>query len=140
MVQRIAVFIGQLTQEYQKETLNAMVDAAEKTGYKLDIFTEFGCYGNNYLHADGERNIINLPYVEDYVGVIIMPDTFAVRDMEKQLDKVEEGDVRWQSVVGDYYNNYLKDELAKALYYGILEYLKDRKGMDTKSTLTSAKG
>ena len=30
------------------------------------------------------------------------------------MDKVEEGDLQWQSVVGDYYHNYLKDELVKA--------------------------
>ena len=86
MTRRIAVFIGQLNQEYLMEMSRSVTDAADKLGYRLDVFTEFGSYGDNYLHAEGERNIIRLPFVEDYDGVIIAPDTFGVPEMEKQLD------------------------------------------------------
>ena len=86
MTGKIAVFIGQVNQEYQEEMTRAIVEAAENLGYQLDVFSEFGSYGNNYLHAEGERNIINLPFLEDYDGVIVAPDTFGVREMEKQLD------------------------------------------------------
>lgn len=86
MTGRIAVFIGQVNQEYQEEMTRAIVDSAKELGYQLDVFSEFGSYGNNYLHAEGERNIINLPFMEDYDGVIVAPDTFGVREMEKQLD------------------------------------------------------
>ncbi|MBP5732731.1 MAG: hypothetical protein J6W66_02725, partial [Lachnospiraceae bacterium] len=86
MTRRIAVFIGQLNQEYLMEMSRSVTNAAGKLGYRLDVFTEFGSYGDNYLHAEGERNIIRLPFVEDYDGVIIAPDTFGVPEMEKQLD------------------------------------------------------
>lgn len=83
---KIAVFIGQVNQEYQEEMIHAIMEATRELGYQMDAFSEFGSYGNNYLHAEGERNIIHLPFVEDYDGVIVAPDTFGVRDMEKQLD------------------------------------------------------
>lgn len=76
MAKRLACFIGQITQDYQAEATLAIRETAEELGYRLDVFTEFGSYGENFLHADGEKNIVNLPYLEDYDGVIIGLDTF----------------------------------------------------------------
>ena len=86
MTKKVAVFIGQINQDYTGEMAGAVVATARELGYVVDIFTEFGSYGQNYLHAEGERNIIHLPFLEDYDGVIIGPDTFGVPEMEKQLD------------------------------------------------------
>ena len=88
MTGKIAVFIGQLNQEYLMEMITSVADAAKELDYEMDVFTEFGSYGGNYLHAEGERNIIRLPFVEDYDGVVVAPDTFGVSDMEKQLDMI----------------------------------------------------
>lgn len=86
MARRIAVFIGVINQEYLMEMITSITDAAAELKYQVDVFSEFGSYGQNYLHAEGERNIIHLPFLEDYDGVIVAPDTFGVPDMEKQLD------------------------------------------------------
>ncbi len=86
MAGKIAVFIGQLNQEYLMEMICSISQAAEEKQYQIDVFSEFGSYGGNYLHAEGERNIIRLPFVEDYDGIIVAPDTFGVPEMEKQLD------------------------------------------------------
>ena len=86
MTGKIAVFIGQLNQEYLMEMINSISQTAREQCYQLDVFSEFGSYGGNYLHAEGERNIIRLPFVEDYDGIIVAPDTFGVPEMEKQLD------------------------------------------------------
>ena len=86
MARKIAAFIGQINQGYSGEMVCSVVDTAKKLGYRVDVFSEFGSYGQNYLHAEGERNIIHLPFLEDYDGVIIAPDTFGVPEMEKQLD------------------------------------------------------
>jgi len=86
MQTRIAVFLSQIMAEFQIEIVNAIVETTRELGYGFDLFTAFGAYGENYMHAEGERNIINLPYMEDYAGVILVPDTFAVSEMEKQLD------------------------------------------------------
>ena len=52
--------------------------------------------------------VIMEPYFKELVDVSF------TANMESELDKVEEGKLRWQNVVGDYYNGYLKDELVKA--------------------------
>ena len=81
MAKRIALFIGQIIQDYQREMTQAVAETAEGMGYRLDVFSDFGSYGENYLHADGEKAIINLPYLEDYQGIIIASDTFDVKGM-----------------------------------------------------------
>lgn len=89
MSKRIAMFIGQITQHYQNNVVEAAVDTAQGLGYALEVFSGFGTYGENYLHADGERNIINLPYLEDYDGIILAPDTYNVKGMYEELaDKI----------------------------------------------------
>ena len=57
-------------------------------------------------------NKITYVIMEPYFRELV--DVGFTANMETQLDKVEEGGLQWQSVVGNYYNNYLKDELAKA--------------------------
>lgn len=86
MTGRIAVFIGQISQEYQVDLIKAIMCETKALQYQADVFSEFGSYGENFLHAAGERNIINLPFVEDYDGIIVAADTFGVSEMEKQLD------------------------------------------------------
>ena len=88
MMGRIAVFTGSITKEFPRELFHGMLPTARLLGYKLDIFAVFGSYGENYLHAEGERNVINLPSMEEYDGVILAPDTFDVKEMEKQLDLI----------------------------------------------------
>lgn len=90
MAKRIALFIGQIIQDYQREMTQAVAETAEDMGYRLDAFSDFGSYGENYLHADGEKAIINLPYLEDYQGIIIASDTFDVKGMYEELtDKIK---------------------------------------------------
>jgi len=85
MAKRLACFFGQITQDYQEEATFAIRNAAEELGYTLDIFTEFGSYGENFLHAEGEKNIINLPYLEDYDGILVGLDTFDNTGMDDEL-------------------------------------------------------
>ena len=66
----------------------------------------------NALSPTDLGNKITYVIMEPYFKELV--DVGFTADMEKQLDKVEEGDIQWQTVVGDYYNGYLKDELAKA--------------------------
>ena len=50
--------------------------------------------------------------MEEYFKEIV--DSGFTAGMEGDLDKVEEGSVEWQSVVGRYYDNYVKDQLKNA--------------------------
>lgn len=90
MSKKIAMFIGQLIQNFQTKVVEAVVDTAQGLGYAVEVFSDIGTYGENYLHGDGEKNIINLPYLEDYAGIILAPDTYNVKGMYEELaDKVE---------------------------------------------------
>lgn len=66
----------------------------------------------NALSPTDLGNKITYVIMEPYFRELV--DVNFTANMETQLDKVEEGDLQWQAVVGDYYNNYLKDELVKA--------------------------
>ena len=50
--------------------------------------------------------------MEEYFKEIV--DSGFTAGMEGDLDKVEEGTVQWQSVVGSYYDKYVKDQLKNA--------------------------
>ena len=50
--------------------------------------------------------------MEEYFKEIV--DSGFTAGMEGDLDKVEEGSVKWQDVVGRYYDNYVKEQLQNA--------------------------
>ncbi len=90
MAKKIALFVGQIIENYQNGIAAEAVSTAERLGYTLEVFSDFGSFGENYLHADGEKNIINLPYFEDYDGIILAPDTFDVKGMYEELSQLIE--------------------------------------------------
>lgn len=55
--------------------------------FQLDIFTNVGRHGDNYLHNEGEANIINLPAFGKYDGIIVAPDTLGVDGMYEDCVK-----------------------------------------------------
>lgn len=90
MIKKLAFFIENMISNYQRTVIQAVADTAREMEYELHIFTGFGTYGENYIHIEGERNIINLPYLEDYAGVILAPDTYNSEKVYEELaDKVQ---------------------------------------------------
>lgn len=85
MVKRIAFFVGQITHDYQNRLVRSVGITAQHLGYQLDIFSEFGMFGENFLHTEGEKKIIHLPFLEDYCGIILAQDTFNIKDMFNEL-------------------------------------------------------
>ncbi len=90
MAKRVAFFVERIVGSYQNDIIRVIADRTEELGYELEVFSGFGTYGENYLHAEGERNFNNLPYLEDYTGIILAPDTFNTKDMYEELaEKIE---------------------------------------------------
>lgn len=90
MQKRVALFAGELFMDYQSRLFAGLRDAAKKNDVKIDVFTNFGVYATNYLHTRGEINIINVPNLERYDGIIIAPDTLTVEGMYEELyEKIE---------------------------------------------------
>ncbi len=85
MAKKIALFMGQVIQFYQNDMVTAITDSAEGLGYVVDVFSDFGSYGENYLHAEGEKNIINLPRLDNYDGIILGSDTYDIKGMYEKL-------------------------------------------------------
>lgn len=119
MGKRLACFYGQITQDYQEEATLAIRNTAEEMGYILDIFTEFGAYGENFLHAEGEKNIINLPYLEDYDGIIVGLDTFDNLGMDDALVERLKKEatcpiISVRQMTDEFHNIVIDDRLAMA--------------------------
>lgn len=85
MAKRIAFFLGQVFEDFAKDIAKVVTTEALRLGYQVEVFCNFGTYGDNYLHVEGEKNIIELPYIENYSGIIIAPDTFDIAGMYDEL-------------------------------------------------------
>ena len=84
-MKKIAYFSGQLFGEYIIEVTRALIHRAEELGYQVDVFTNFGVYGNNFMYAEGEKSIIQLPNLSEYAGVIAASDNFEISGFEEVL-------------------------------------------------------
>ena len=82
-MKKIAYFSGQLFGEYIIEVTRALIHRAEELGYQVDVFTNFGVYGNNFMYAEGEKSIIQLPNLSEYAGVIAASDNFEISGFAK---------------------------------------------------------
>lgn len=87
MDKRIAFFIGQIFGDYQLNVIKGVSEEANRLGYCVEVFSNFGTYGDNYLHAEGEMNIMNLPCLKEYDAIIVAPDTYDISGMYELLSK-----------------------------------------------------
>ncbi|MED9903961.1 MAG: GGDEF domain-containing protein [Lachnospiraceae bacterium] len=82
----IAVLIGGLLYDSQKNLMNGIMDCAEKKGVNIFVFT---CGGDIYAsndHSKGEFQIYNLPDFSVYDGVIVVPNTIQNVEVVKSLE------------------------------------------------------
>ncbi len=89
-MKKIAVFVGELPSAYQTEVTAGVISEAKANDAQCFVYTNTGVYNGNVFYAYGEKNIINMPYLEDYDGIIIAGDTFGVEGMYEELtEKIE---------------------------------------------------
>lgn len=84
-MKKIAVFMGDMSGEFQIELAESIKREAKSRGLGVFIFTNAGVYGANVFYSQGEKNIIHLPYLNDYDGIIVAGDTFGVENMDEEL-------------------------------------------------------
>ncbi len=84
-MKKIAVFMGDMSSEFQMDIADAIRKEAKARGIGVFVFTNAGVYGGNVFYSQGEKNIIYMPYFEDYDGIIVAGDTFGVENMEEEL-------------------------------------------------------
>lgn len=85
MMKKIAIFMGDTSGEFQTEIVEAIEKEAEAKGTGVHVFTNAGVYGANVFYTQGEKNIIHLPYLADYDGIIVAGDTLGVENMYEEL-------------------------------------------------------
>lgn len=93
-MKRIAVFMGDISGEFQADVLKAVKEEAKKNGVGMVIYSNAGVYGANAFFTQGEKNIIHLPYLEDYDGVIVFGDTFGIDTMYEELAELLEKEAK----------------------------------------------
>ncbi len=116
MVKKIAVFMGDMSAEFQIDIAEAIKEEVKKRGIGVFVFTNAGVFGDNVFYGQGEKNIINMPYLEDYDGIIMAGDTFGINGMDTELAEllkeraqcpvvcIRQKDERFSNVLIDDYN------------------------------------
>ncbi|MCR5421205.1 MAG: GGDEF domain-containing protein [Lachnospiraceae bacterium] len=87
MGRRFAFFVGELFMDYQTRLYEGISEAAEEYGVQIDLFSNYGVFAFNYLHTRGELNVINIPDLNKYDGILIAPDTLTVEGMYEELSE-----------------------------------------------------
>ena len=86
---RIAVFLGEIGRDYQKNFIREVAKVACSRDYDVIVFNNFGAYNATELFDIGERDVINIPVFSEFAGIISLPDTFDIDGMEQMLiDKI----------------------------------------------------
>lgn len=88
MRKRIAVFMSELIAEYQETVLKTIFAEANGLGYDVFVFSGYGSYDNNVLYAEGERNLIKIPDLKSYDGIIVADDTFDIYGMDQEFSEM----------------------------------------------------
>lgn len=80
----IGVIISEVNSEFQDALSKGIMTRAKELNYNVAFFTNFGGYGQNNYDR-GEFRIADLPCYEDFDGIIIVPETYAVRGLEERI-------------------------------------------------------
>ena len=80
----IGVFISQVNGEFQENVSKGISTRAKELDYNVAFFTNFGGYGQPQYDS-GEIQIAEVPYYEDFDGIIMVPDTLAVEGLESRI-------------------------------------------------------
>lgn len=85
MRKKIGVFMGEVTLEHQEIILKAAFVKANSLNYDVFVFCNFGAYGDNVLHTDGEKSVMKIPDLDAFDGIIVAEDTFDIAGMDVEL-------------------------------------------------------
>ncbi len=85
----IGVFAERVKDEFQTRLCQGIIKEAQKEGYNVAVFANYGKYGYNTEHFIGDRMIWNLPDYKEFSGVILALDTISEESSrQKILDNV----------------------------------------------------
>ena len=82
---RICAFIGDMYRDYSTAIIKHLQSRAVKDGHKIDVFGNCAVPSENPLHAEGLKNILGIPPLRKYDGIIICSDTLNHAGLDKYL-------------------------------------------------------
>lgn len=85
MRKRIAVFLGEITGNFQQVVTKGITTRANALGYDVMIFCTYGSYNDDILYSEGERAGIYLPDYSSFDGIIVTEDVFDIEGMGDEL-------------------------------------------------------
>lgn len=71
----IGILVEAVLNEFPRRLCQGVIEAAEKSGYNVAIFTSYGSYGNNVEYFKGDCHMYELPPYESLDGMILLLDT-----------------------------------------------------------------
>lgn len=112
----IGVFISQVNGDFQDALSRGIISKARELDYNVAFFTSFGGYGH-LTYDQGELAITDLPDYESLDGIIIAPDTMALRGLaERYKSNIKERThcpvVSVRREIKDYYNVLIDDNIV----------------------------
>lgn len=94
MARNIAVLMGLINMENQKQIMDGMIDAIKETEDSVYIFTNYSSRQNNKESAQGAYQIMELPDFEYFDGAIVALDTITYSPTASYvMDKLRKSDI-----------------------------------------------
>lgn len=87
MKKKIAVFAGGWGDEYFREVVYGISEAAKKENVDTYAFVNFSIHGLDALLNEGEYNLFTLPELEDFDGLILLANSF---NQDKEVEYFSE--------------------------------------------------
>lgn len=85
MRKKIAYFVGDIGRDFQKTFGLHLTLEAEANGYDLFAFNNFPSHSSARVHDIGEKYVVDIPYLGDFDGIVVLPDTLDSEDVEELL-------------------------------------------------------
>lgn len=83
-MKKIALFEGAIISEFQAQ-MTAVIGGLFRGRVNFDVFTNLGGFGESLYYSKGESNIMLIPDLSTYDGIIVLPDTLNRESLYPEL-------------------------------------------------------
>lgn len=86
-MKKLLCFMGELNVDFQAESAQYYSDKLAERGCEITFMVNFDTTVSDFMYGEIEKKIISIPYINEYDGIIIYPDTFAIPGMYEELSE-----------------------------------------------------
>lgn len=77
--------MGELNVDFQAEAAQFYTENIAKYGCEITFMVNFDTTASDFLYGEIEKKIVMIPCLDEYDGIIIYPDTFAIAGMHEEV-------------------------------------------------------